>query len=75
MGLSLSLQDLRYISQVPTLFAVTNKHEKLFSIFCSDEPDSVIFKEKKTLWLLNSLPSYHILISDSSGNKRPSSLT
>lgn len=28
MGLSLRLQDLLYISQVPTLFAVTNKHEK-----------------------------------------------
>ena len=62
MGLSLSLQDLLYISQVPTLFATMNL-------------TPVIFKEKKTLWLLSSLPSYHILISDSSGNKRPSSLT
>lgn len=42
-----SLQDLLYISQVPILFAVTNKHDKLFSIFCCYEPDPHYFQKEE----------------------------
>ena len=31
----------------------------------------VIFKEEKTLWLLNSLPSYHILVTALETNGLP----
>ena len=63
MGLSLSLQDLLYISQVPTLFAVTNNMRNYFPYFATMNLTPVIFKEEKTLWLLSSLPSYHILVT------------
>ena len=73
MGLSLSLQDLLYISQVPTLFAVTNKHEKLFSIFCCYEPDPRYFQREENS-LAAQFPALLLHLSDSSGNKWPSSL-
>lgn len=33
-------QNLLYISKVPTLFAATNKHDRLFSIFCYSNYES-----------------------------------
>ena len=68
-----SLQDLLYISQVPTLFAVTNKHEKLFSIFCFYEPDPCYFQREENS-LAAQFPALLLHLSDSYGNKWPSSL-
>ena len=68
-----SLQDLLYISQVPTLFAVKNKHDKLFSIFCYYEPDPRYFQREENS-LAAQFPVLLSHLSDSSGNKWASSL-